>query len=296
MHEHNVNKGIALTAISTIFAAMISLFSKLGNEYTSVPLTLFFRFAMPLLFVFPGAFKLKAHLFEWPTLKYFLLRSFLIFMTQICFIFYLSYGSLLDAVLLMSTGPLFMPLLARIFMKKELKRKTIFCLLIGFVGVACILRPTNGLIDWHALIGLCSGLFLASTQIALHKVTRLATVMQQLFLIFLFSAMMAGCFMLFFSSTYDLIRQITDTTVLFIFIGFAISSVFNQVLRSLAYRYVHNPATVAPFMYFSLVFAMILQWLVFNQLPNFMSIIGAALVVLAGLFMRPWKRKPQIGI
>lgn len=295
MHEHNVNKGIALTAISTVFGAMISLFSKLGSEYISVPVTLFLRFAMPLLIVFPGAFKLKVHLFAWSTLKYLLLRSFLVFMTQICFVYYLSQGSLLNGVLLMSTGPLFMPLLARIFIKKEIKRRTVLCLLIGFTGVACILKPTNGLIDWHALVGLFSGFFLATTQLALHKVTRLATVMQQLFLIFVFSALVAFCFMLFFPTSYDLIYQITEPAVLLIFIGFAISSVCNQVLRSLAYRFVHNPATVAPFMYFSLVFAMILQWLVFNQLPDFLSIVGAVLVVLAGLSIRPWKRKPQIG-
>ncbi|HPE84666.1 MAG: DMT family transporter [Chlamydiia bacterium] len=292
--QKNVNVGIIFILAATIFGALIGLFGKLGSMETSVPIALFLRFGLPALIVLPGALQFKWHFFHWGMLKWLLLRSGIVFLTQICYFYYLSKGSLINAVLLISTCPLFMPILGRIFLKHKVKKKTVFCLIIGFSGVALILKPTSGLLDLPALVGLCSGLFLACTQLTLHKVTKMISIAPQLCLVF------GICAFLSLGVVLAVPGQLSsyvwnDTSLVLIFLALGFSSVCNQILRSLAYRHVNNPSTLAPFMYMTLIFTGILQYFVFKELPDFMSIMGSILIVGAALFMGRWRKRPPVG-
>ncbi len=287
----SVNTGVILILLATVCGAFIGLFGKIGSMETSVPVALVLRFGLPALIVLPGALQFKWHFFKWDTLKWLLLRAGIVFVTQICYFYYLSKGPMINAVLLISTCPLFMPILGRIFLKHPIKRRTYFCLLVGFSGVALILKPAEGLLDFPAFIGLCAGFFLACTQLTLHKVTRMMSIAPQLSLVFGICAVLSG-FLVFASPEHLPTGVWHDTALILMFLALGFSSVFNQILRSLAYRHVNNPSTLAPYMYMTLIFTGILQYIVFGVLPDFMSVMGAILIVGAALFMSKWKRRP----
>ena len=287
----NVNTGIILILLATVCGAFIGLFGKLGSIETSVPVALFLRFGLPAMIALPGALQFKWHFLHWKTLKWLLLRVLIVFVTQICYFYYLSKGPLINAVLLISTCPLFMPILGRLFLKHPIKRRTYFCLLVGFSGVALILKPTEGLLDVPALIGLGAGFFLACTQLTLHKVTRIISIAPQLCFVF------GLCAILSLGLVWVLPQNFPSSVwheplLILMFLGLGFASVCNQILRSLAYRHVNNPSTLAPYMYMTLIFTGILQYVVFDQLPDFMSVMGAILIVGAALFMRRWKQRP----
>ena len=286
--------GIFLILFSSVFGALISLFGKLGSMEASVTSAVFMRFFLPTLIMLPGALQFKWHYFHWNQFRFLLLRAWLLFLCQICFFFYLSRGTLLNAMLLLSTGPLFMPILARIFMKQKLSKRVVFCLLVGFVGVACILKPTEGFLDWAALVGLLAGFLLGCTQLTLHKVTRLVSIAPQMCLVFAMAALFSLLFIWVMPEHFPHVIW-TNTGLIGIFLALGFSSVCNQILRSLAYRHVDNPATLAPYLYMSLIFSGILQYFVFGLLPEFMTVVGAILIVAAALGSRSWRKRPPVG-
>ncbi|MFS8085582.1 MAG: hypothetical protein ACMG6H_08130 [Acidobacteriota bacterium] len=53
------------------------------------------------------------------------------------------------------------------------------------------------------------------------------------------------------------------------------------------------PSTLAPFSYAQLVWATGLSWLVFNHIPDAVSLLGMAIIVGAGLFA-VWMQRRKI--
>ena len=88
-------------------------------------------------------------------------------------------------------------------------------------------------------------------------------------------------------------RLVCTPMILLNVVALGVVSIFNQSFRGLAYQ--HGKASVlAPFLYFSLIFSALLDWAVFQRLPNAFSIFGALLVMTGGL-IQVLKVKPNRG-
>ena len=57
-----------------------------------------------------------------------------------------------------------------------------------------------------------------------------------------------------------------------------------QILLTAAYREA-DASLIAPFDYASMLFALLIGWFVFSEMPTATMLIGAALVVLAGVLI-----------
>jgi len=66
-----------------------------------------------------------------------------------------------------------------------------------------------------------------------------------------------------------------------------------QTLMTEAYRYA-SVATVAPFEYSSILFGLIVGYLLFSDVPTAHTLVGGAIVVISGLFI-VW-REQRLGI
>ncbi|MBM7092956.1 EamA family transporter, partial [Streptomyces sp. S12] len=76
---------------------------------------------------------------------------------QVCFVFAATQGDLLQAVLLYNTGPLFIPLVAWLWLGERLRPATLAGLALGFLGVLAVLQPGTRGLDPLALIALTGG-------------------------------------------------------------------------------------------------------------------------------------------
>ena len=86
-----------------------------------------------------------------------------------CYYYALTAIPLADAVLLNFTGPVFTPLIALIWFGLAIHRGTLFALLVGFLGVALIVRPEGLMLDPAAGIGLLAGLLGAVSVVAIWR-------------------------------------------------------------------------------------------------------------------------------
>jgi len=57
-----------------------------------------------------------------------------------------------------------------------------------------------------------------------------------------------------------------------------------QILMTHCYRYA-DASVIAPFDYTSMIWALLLSWLIFDQLPQTLVLVGAAVVIASGIFV-----------
>ncbi len=74
--------------------------------------------------------------------------------------------------------------------------------------------------------------------------------------------------------------EITPEIAILTFIS-AVGSMIGNVLMLLTYK-MQEATNLAPFVYFQLTTAVVLGWLVFDQLPQMLTIVGMVLIIVAG--------------
>lgn len=207
-----------------------------------------------------------------------------------CFFYAIGHVGLSEATLLNATSPLFIGLLAMPALKEKISLRTAIALVIGFIGVSFILKPGTDFFTFAALIGLCSGFFIACEKILVRYMANTEPVMRTVFYFSIFSTLYSGILMIWLWQTPDL-----HDVLIMVVAG--ICATGGQTL--LTYAFTHNEAvTVAPFTYVTVVIATLIGWLVWNELPDIGSGIGATLIISAclslsfqGKLPNPWKLK-----
>ena len=149
---------------------------------------------------------------------------------------------------------------------------------IGFIGVLVVIRPGFGGMQWAALLSIASAIFYAGYAIATRMVMRHDHGETTLFYANVVGvAIMVPILPLVWTappSLFDL--------MLLLAVG-AFGSVGHYLLIMAHHR---APASVlSPFMYTQLLWATTFGYLVFNNIPNRWTLIGAAIVVASGLYL-----------
>lgn len=145
---------------------------------------------------------------------------------------------------------------------------------VGFCGVLLVVRPgfggSAGLL-WAVLAGCCYGAFLTASRWLAH----LGSALQLSFTQLLISALLLTPF------GVVAVPQMSMPVGMLTLLSAAGSMAGNLLLLV---AYARAPATkLAPLVYFQLIAATALGWLVFSDLPDFYTWLGLVLVIGAGL-------------
>jgi drug/metabolite transporter (DMT)-like permease len=171
-------------------------------------------------------------------------------------------------------GPLISYVLAAIFLREPVTMARSALILMGFVGVLIVVRPGMGAstgVLWAIAAGSCYGAFLTMSRWLGALGTPLAMTFTQLVI----SALLLLPFGL--SNLPDFSGTVASLTIVS-----ALCSMLGNLL--LLYAYGFAPATrLAPLVYFQLVAAVGLGWVIFGDLPDVWTWTGLAVILTAGL-------------
>lgn len=182
---------------------------------------------------------------------------------------------LVDANLLLSAAPIWVPLLLLIFMKQAVPRALWISILTGFLGVGFILHPNLQTFNRGVMYGLLSGIMLAIALITVRALASTEPPARQLFYYSLFSSIICFPFVMLQWRTIHLSEFVLLASAgLFLF--------SQQFFLVKALRYI-NAGLLSPMSYFTIVFAGLFGWLIWSEAPDIRSFIGVALVLLSGL-------------
>lgn len=184
---------------------------------------------------------------------------------------------LAGAVAINFSAPLFATLVAALLLREPVGRVRWLALLIGFLGVLLVTHPGAGTFQLGTLFALGNAILYGSVTVGVRRMTatestETLTMYQLVFLTVFFALSLPfACVM----PTWN------DAAVMFI------NGVANALGQYWWTRSLHLAPTsaVVPFNYFSLVWAMILGFLIWGDLPTLPLLAGSAIVIGSGLVL-----------
>ena len=257
-----------------LFATMGTIVKQVSTELPSAAVV-FFRHAFGLIILLPLVTRRGMGGMRSRCLHLHLIRSLFGLGATYCFFFALSELYLTDAVLLNYSKPLFIPFIALLWLGERISAQLRWALVLGFAGVAFILKPGSAIFDPVALVALASGALAAFAHVTIRRLTRTEPVTLIVF---------------YFAFTSTLISAIPMLWICFaatprlwlLLLAIAVLATSGQLLLTCGYAAL--PASrVSSYIYTSVVFAALFDWWFWDQLPNHFSLLGTALVCLGGI-------------
>jgi drug/metabolite transporter (DMT)-like permease len=201
-----------------------------------------------------------------------------------CFFFALAHMPLAEAVLLSFTSPLFIPIYASIWLKEPVPWRARGAILIGFVGVLCILKPGFGVFRPISLVGLTAGMLVGLAMVTVRRLTATEPVTRIVFYFTLLSTLISTVPMAW-------AWQVPRGQVWWLLAAIGPIAVVGQLLLTKGYSLA--PASqVGPVAYAQVVFATIIGWLFWQESLDAATCIGAVLICLAGILTSYRSRTP----
>ena len=285
------DKAVGYMAISAICITFLSVFAKLGMQFSTLTLFVFLRFFVPLLisliFLIPMGVMKKV--FKSPTIGNQFVRGIAAVSSQYFLFFYLTKAQLFNAMMLWNTTPIFIPLVSWVLYRHHIGKATWVSVILGILGVACVIKPDGGLIDWFSIWGILAGVATAFSQV-LYGQNRLKDgAGVNIFFIFFTGSIysLIGFVLFHVILEHDFIKVAEPVFAhglkpyLFILL-LSLSSIGNQYFKGMAYT-LSRPSVLSPFFYLSVVFAGLMGWIVFNHIPDYLAIMGMVLIVFASI-------------
>lgn len=197
-----------------------------------------------------------------------------------CFYTYylaMQHMPLVNATLFRNTAPLLVPLVILVWYRTTIPSARLVPLLIGFVGVLFVLRPTLDGVSLWQLVALSSGLGLAISMVGTRELARTEPESRILFYYFSISLVFV---LPFFILNFQPIPSTAWPWLLYV--GVVMYGTF--VIYTKAFSYVPS-SVLAPTSYFALVFSGLLDWAIWGVVPDTPTVLGIALVVCGGLLI-----------
>lgn len=187
-----------------------------------------------------------------------------------------TYLPLADVMTFYMAGPIYVAALSHFLLGERIGWRRWLAVLIGFVGVVVALRPSSEMLSWPSIFGLIGSFSFALT-LVLNRRLR-ATSDATLVTWQTVAALIAGIVLSAGNwSPFDFGQLLA-----LLLLGIVACIAHLLITRSLKLA----PASVlAPLQYTLLLWAVVLGWLFFGDLPDAQTWIGAGIIVLAGLFI-----------
>ena len=280
-NNNNILKGIFCIIIAGFGFALMSLFVKLSGDLPSMQKG-FFR---NIIAVFISSIPLIKH---WKVINtprnntgWLVLISRSVFGTiGLVLNFYaISHISLADSSIIQKLSPFIIIILSYIFFKEEMTRFQVFAIIIAFIGITLIIKPSgNNIISMGALAALlgalCAGIaYTCVRYLGTHNISGE-------FIIFFFSSLSSLMLLPYLIFDY---RSMTLYQISMLLLA-GISATIGQYGVTFAYKFA-AAKNISVFDYSQVLFSGIFGYMFFGEFPDFQSLIGYIIVISVGIVL-----------
>jgi drug/metabolite transporter (DMT)-like permease len=268
--------GIALVISATALFAMLDTTTKFVS--VSVPLLMalwaryMFQAVATTVFVLPTR-GLAALRTMHP--KYQCLRGLLLLSTSLFAFFALKYMPVGEFTAIVMITPLVITMLAATALKDKVSPLRWLLVAGGFIGTLVIIRPGDDAFDWTMLLPLGLVISNAWFQVLTSRLARTEDPVTMHFYTGWVGALLASLAVPF------VWMQLDSWKLWGLMAMMGALATVGHFLLILAYKRA-APATLTPFLYAQIAFAMFGGWLVFSHVPDHWSMIGMLLIAICG--------------
>jgi drug/metabolite transporter (DMT)-like permease len=271
-------EGIFWALLATALFAIVAAMAKVAvNEYHVLQI-LFFRQIIVFLSCLPSIAKSFPGSLKTQHPKMHASRLIGAFVALSCSIWAVAVLPLTTAITLGFAQVFFVALLALGFLSEPVGKHRIAAVVAGFVGVVIVMRPgVEGIVDVQALIPILGALGAGVAVISVRKLSQTESTATLLVYQASFVGALAGVPLFWLWVTPDL-----NGTLLLLAMGI-LATVANWVgIKALR---LGEASVIGNIQYMQLIYAAILGFFLFNEVPDFYTIVGAAVIIGSSLYI-----------
>jgi len=215
-----------------------------------------------------------------------LVRGVLAIIMLASFIYALRLLPMADAYALFLAAPLIVTAMSVPLLGEQVERRRWVAIVVGLAGTLVLLRPTAAnLATVGALAAVAAAVCYALSALTIRVLTRTDTTASMVFWFMAMVAVFAGALA---APNWIPVRSEHWSML----IGVGILGALGQHFVTEAFRYA-PAATVAPFEYTALLWAVGIDWLIWAHPPNSQMLAGAAVIIASGLYLIHRERQGQ---
>ncbi|WP_404367367.1 DMT family transporter [Marinobacter sp.] len=268
MSGYTLNGAIALLVLGNFLAIISDVLIKWQGGDIPIFQFVFMRVACTLILVLPFWWQFNRRaLFS--GIRIHLLRAHIGFAGIVCMVIALNTLPLATANALFYAAPVLVMVLAVILFAERLTRLSALAVFSGFAGILVILQPVG--LTWHSLSALAAALMLALAALLVRWLPRQQPLLHTAFLMNVLMLPTATALMLWEGAAWQ--WSMVPTAL-----GSALFILGYNTTVLLAYRHVPaNQVTSAE--YTGLIWAMLLGWILFAEVPGIWFVVGSVMIV-----------------
>ena len=287
-HHQSPPRAAVLMVAAALFFAAMSAFVKGASATVPNAVVVFFRNAAALACLLPWVLRRGPAGLHTRHLPEHLVRGLFGLGAMYCFFHAIAHLRLADAVLLNYTLPLFVPPIERLWLGERLPRLLWWPILLGFIGILILLRPGPGVFQPMALFAVAAAFLAAVAQVGVRKLTAAEP-----------AAKIVVYFALIGTIASAPAAILTWTSPVgwgwALVLGSGIAGTAGQLLMTRAYA-AAPAAQAGPFLYTSVVFSGLMDFVIWDTRPDLLFVLGAAVVVAAAILtlrLKARQREPR---
>jgi len=278
-------KGIIFIILSAFLFALMNLFVKCADGVPPIQKA-FFRNAGAFFIASVALFKQRKQVsIKLDVLPILFARAFFGTVGIVCNFYALSTLALADAATLSKLAPFFVVFFSFIFLKEKLKIYHVSSIIVAFFASLLIVKPSFSGNNYtkYALIATFGSMGAGAAYTCIRSLSQ-KKVLGSL-VVFFFS--LVSCLLMLPFSIY--FWQPMNQLQIVYLIAASVSGAFAQFAVTMAYF--HAPAKeISLYDYSQVIFASLMGFFFYNDLPDLYSILGYVLIFLASLYMFLKKR------
>ena len=223
-------------------------------------------------------------------------RVILFFFGFSSFYISLTVMPLATATALFFVTPFLITIFTSIFLKEEIGPRRWSAVIIGFIGVYIILNPNFNNFDYLSLTPILCAFCYSLSMIIIKKTSDKDSVYTQTFTFYLGAIIISSIFYFIIgdgqynttdhpASQFIFKEWFTNLKVSLLFmIATGVTASVAFILLFKAYS-IASPAVVSPFEYSILLWAPLIGWLYFEEIPTLNTVIGILIIVSSGIYI-----------
>lgn len=279
--QSNLTMGIICILISGLAFSIMALFVKMSGE-VPVMQKIFFRNSIAaFIALFPLLANIKKINFPKSKKEWSVLFMRVIFGTLglVCNFYAITNINLADASVIQRLSPFVILILSYFIFKEKMTKKEMSAVLIAFLGVLLIIKPSFiNFVSIGALVALL-GAFFSGAAYASIRYLGIAKVSAE-FIVFFFSMFSAIIILPFIIFNYYYMT--TNQLIMLICVG--IFGAIGQFGLTYAYKFA-AAKSLSVFDYSQIIFTGFFGYIFFSEIPDMYSFTGYIIIVLTGFFI-----------
>jgi drug/metabolite transporter (DMT)-like permease len=264
-----------LAVLAELFFASMGAAVKLASAELPSEVVVFFRNLFGLLLLLPWLLRHGPRGLATRHLRWHAVRALAGLSAMYCFFYALAHVPLAEAVLMMLTAPIFLPLTAFLWLGERPAPGVAWAVLVGFLGVALVLRPGFRDLSPVLVVALAGGALAAVAKTGIRQLTRTEPITRVVFYFALFATLISAI-----PLAWSWVSPPPAAWGFLVAVG--LLATFGQLCMTAAYG-LAPAAQIGPLTYTAVVFATAYGWLVWDEPLTALTALGAALVAVAGV-------------